>query len=309
MEIKFDKNVTVIIVTYNAEQWLERCFTSLKKSNYPCKTIVIDNGSKDNTVKLIRENFPEVELFVSDKNLGFGQGNNYGIKRALNDGADYFFMLNQDAWVEEDTIEKLVSIAQRNPNFGIISPIHLNGEYSELDSNFKKYITKSLSQQTVSKMFGGTDASLDEIYSIDFVNAAAWFLPLSCIKKVGGFDPIFFHYGEDFNFLSRVKYHGFKIGVCPKTTICHDRLVVEKGKEITRLNNSSLAYVSDINNNLFLLYIKEVTFLFAAIIYNLLRLKPERSKAFFSFVFQIFSSYKDVSNSRNINKLKGLNYL
>ncbi len=288
---------------------LKQCFTSLKKSNYPCKTIVIDNGSKDNTVKLIRENFPEVELFVSDKNLGFGQGNNYGIKRALNDGADYFFLLNQDAWVEEDTIEKLVSIAQRNPNFGIISPIHLNGEYSELDSNFKKYITKSLSQQTVSKMFGSTDASLDEIYSIDFVNAAAWFLPLSCIKKVGGFDPIFFHYGEDFNFLSRVKYHGFKIGVCPKTTICHDRLVVEKGKEITRLNNSSLAYVSDINNNLFLLYIKEVTFLFAAIIYNLLRLKPERSKAFFSFVFQIFSSYKDVSNSRNINKLKGLNYL
>jgi len=301
--------VYIIVVTYNAEQWLDRCFTSLKKSHYPCKTVVVDNGSTDNTVKLIQEKFPEIKLHVSDENLGFGQGNNWGIKQALDNSVDYLFLLNQDAWVEEDTIGKLVNCANENPNYGVISPVHLNGEYSALDANFRKYITKDLSQNIVTKITEKDIESLNEIYPISFVNAAAWFIPRACIETVGGFDPIFFHYGEDFNFLSRVKYHGFNIGFCPKTTICHDRLIVEKGKEITRLNNSSLAYVSDINKSLFQVYISEIIFLCAAIFYNLFRFKPKRSKAFLSFIFQIISEFKIVKRSRNTNKVKSLNYL
>jgi GT2 family glycosyltransferase len=300
--------VYIVIVTYNAEQWLNRCFTSLNKSNYPCKTIVIDNDSQDNTVKLIQENFPEVEVYISDKNLGFGQGNNWGIKQALDSNADYLFLLNQDAWIEKDTIGELVASSKKNSKFGIISPIHLNGEYSGFATYFKKYIKKSLSQHTVAKIVEGKTDGLNEIYSIDFVNAAAWFLTASCIKKVGGFDPLFFHYGEDFNYLSRIKYHGFRIGLCPKTTICHDTSMCEKGKDITRLNNSSLAFVSDINKGLLQLYISEIIFLCGAIIFNLLRLKPKRSIAFLSFIFQIFAQLSNVKLSRNKNKIEGINY-
>ena len=76
-------NIYVIIVTYNAMQWIDRCLGSLRQSSIPLTPIAIDNGSKDETVAYIRAHFPETILFVQEKNLGFGQGNNVGIRYAL----------------------------------------------------------------------------------------------------------------------------------------------------------------------------------------------------------------------------------
>lgn len=198
-------------------QWYDHCFGSLRNSDMPVETIVIDNASTDETVSYIKEHFPEVCLIESKENLGFAKANNIGIRKALDNGADYVFLLNQDAWVEKDTLSKLVQTFEENENVGIASPIHLNGEYSGLDWGFVNYVSgEFISDSYMQK--------LKKYYQVKFVNAAAWLINVECIRKVGGFDTLLFvHYGEDENYCQRVLYHGYKIIINTQCTACHDR--------------------------------------------------------------------------------------
>ena len=210
--------IFAIVVTYNGMRWYDRCFGSLRNSDMPVETIVIDNASTDETVSYIKEHFHEVCLIESKENLGFAKANNIGIKRALDNGADYVFLLNQDAWVEKDTLTKLVQTFDENENVGIASPIHLNGEYTGLDLRFAKFIMNE------SMLSDAYMKHIKKYYKISFANAAAWLLSAKCIRKVGGFDTLLFvHYGEDVNYCQRVLYHDFSVVVNTQCTICHDR--------------------------------------------------------------------------------------
>lgn len=211
--------ICAVIVTYNGKNWMHKCITSLKNSSVPVEIIIIDNGSDDGTQDIIKQ-YPEINFIQSEVNLGFGKANNKGIEIALDKQADYIFLLNQDAWVEENTIASLLDVAKNNPVYGVISPIHLNGNYSGLDLNFSKQLAPETCPSFYSDLYV---KQLKPLYEVKFVNAAAWFISASCIKKVGFFEPLFFLYGEDNNFLQRVGYHHFKIGVTPLCTICHDR--------------------------------------------------------------------------------------
>ncbi|HLF51220.1 glycosyltransferase family 2 protein [Flavobacterium sp.] len=212
-------NLFVVIVTYNPKKWINECFRSLQNSTIPLKTIVVDNCSTDGSQVIIKECFPEVDFIASGKNLGFGKANNIGIKKAYDAGADYVFLLNQDAWIEEKTLEKLIEVTKLNPQYGIISPIHLNGAGTKLDKNFSNYI-----KQNDDLFFDALQHKfLKSIYEVPFINAAAWMLPRKTLENIGGFDPIFHHYAEDENYCQRVLFHGLKIGVVPEAYIFHDR--------------------------------------------------------------------------------------
>lgn len=221
--------IFAIVVTYNGMRWYDRCFGSLRNSDMPVETIVIDNASTDETVSYIKEHFHEVCLIESKENLGFAKANNIGIKRALDNGADYVFLLNQDAWVEKDTLTKLVQTFDENENVGIASPIHLNGEYTGLDWGFVNYVSGEFVSDSYMQ-------KLKKFYSVKFVNAAAWLINAECVRNVGGFDTLLFvHYGEDRNYCQRVLYHGYKIVINTSTSICHDRnMRKEKEKEYRR---------------------------------------------------------------------------
>ncbi|ADY52871.1 glycosyl transferase family 2 [Pseudopedobacter saltans DSM 12145] len=214
--------VLSIIVTYNAlrNNWIEKCVSSLLSSNFKTDIIIIDNASTDNTTRYIEQNYSSVKLIKSEKNLGFGQANSVGLKKCLAENYNYAFLLNQDAWVEEDTLEKLIKVSENNTNYGIISPIHLNGEGNALDFNFSNYIIPNNCKGFFSDIFLNKQK---EIYEVKFVNAAAWLITKECIEKVGGFSPIFYHYGEDENYCHRALYHQLRIGVTPGTVIYHDR--------------------------------------------------------------------------------------
>ena len=95
----------IIIVTYNAMPWLSKCLESTK----PYAIVVVDNNATDGTVSYIKENYPLITILPQKENLGFGQANNIGMSYALKQGADYVFLLNQDAYLENDLF-KLVSI-------------------------------------------------------------------------------------------------------------------------------------------------------------------------------------------------------
>ena len=215
------KKVYVVIVTYNGEKWIDQCFGRLRSGSYPVQTIVVDNGSTDATLSLLESHYPEVTLIRSRENLGFGQANNIAIRQALQEGADYVFLLNQDAWTESNTIGVLVEAMEQHPEYGIISPVHLNGSYNAMDTGFAKYFGEEHPDIVAKWPWGGAPGK--EIYPVGFVNAAAWMMSKACLEKVGLFHPVFFHYGEDLNLAQRVLHYGFKIGICTAVTICHDR--------------------------------------------------------------------------------------
>lgn len=213
--------IYVIIVSYNGMQWHDRCFTSLRQSTVPVQTVVIDNGSTDGTLDFIKGNYPEIHLIENKENLGFGRANNLGMRYALDQGADYVFLLNQDTWIEPDTLEKLVQIYQSHHEYGIMSPIHMTADKQHIEPLLLQRIAdyKTTDPTLINDLCFGT---LKEVYDTNYVNAAAWLLPRKTIETIGGFDPVFFIYGEDDNYINRVLYHGLRIGICPKTSIVHD---------------------------------------------------------------------------------------
>lgn len=211
--------IFVIIVTYKGQQWYDKCFGSLRKSTIPVQTVVVDNSPGNEDAEYIEAHFPEVHIIKTNENLGFGKANNIGMRYALDNGCDYVFLLNQDAWlVQYDAFELLVNMSERYPEFGILSPMHLTADEKQLSIQYEN-VKHECSWNLVSDLYCG---QMKEIYETDYINAAAWFLPRKTIETVGGFDPIFFLYGEDDNYLNRVLYHGFKIGVCPAIRIVHD---------------------------------------------------------------------------------------
>jgi GT2 family glycosyltransferase len=215
--------VHVIIVTYNAMKWVERCFTSIRQSSVPAQCIVIDNGSTDGTQNYIKNHFPEVDFTQSDINLGFGKANNIGIEKAYKAGASFLYLMNQDAWLYPNTLEKLIEVYQNHPDqeeIGIISPIQIDGTEKFMDIFLDKYIAHNCEKtRMISDLYFQT---LKPYYEISFVNAAHWFLPRKTIKTVGGFNPYFFHYGEDDEYVNRIHFHKKKIMLAPGSRAVHD---------------------------------------------------------------------------------------
>lgn len=214
--------VYVIIVWYNGAKWVKKNIESLLNSKHPVKIVCIDNGSTDQTVALLQEYKKHIHFIQSTNNLGFGKANNIGIEFALKQNADYVFLLNQDTWVYPDTIGNLVKTAKNNSAYGIVSPLHLAPNETDLDGNFNTYLSKA------------TDIN-NQVSTVPFVNAAAWLIPKKALKKVSYFEPLFGHYGEDRNFVDRIIYHSFKVGIDHSAKITHDRVITRNfNKDVTQ---------------------------------------------------------------------------
>ena len=281
-----NKKIFVIIITYNGSKWIEKCISAVLKSSYLVEIIAIDNHSSDNSVQLL-EQFPQVHLIKSQENLGFGKANNIGIDLALRKKADYVFLLNQDTWIFENTISNLVLAAENNTSFGILSPMHFSSDGVNLDESFKTYYnrkTEKLENQNIS--------------IVPFVNAAAWLIPKSCLEKVGKFEPLFSHYGEDRNFCDRVLYHHFKIGIVENSKICHDRKIIRNiSKDTIQSKYSLLSKILNINHNLFSSYLdalKSVLGLpkYFSNHYSFLKVINMFFKLLFYYIALIFSIFK-----------------
>src|SRR5438093_13286354 len=113
---------SVVVVTYNALPWIERRLDSVR--GY--ETIVVDHGSTDGTLELVRERFPEARL-VEQENKGLGGGSNAGMRMA---SGDYFLLLNSDAWALDDAVERLAAFADEHPDAAVVGPKLLNTDGS-----------------------------------------------------------------------------------------------------------------------------------------------------------------------------------
>jgi GT2 family glycosyltransferase len=212
--------ILAIIITFNGEEWIVKCMNSVLSSAQKLSVLVVDNNSADNTVFIIKREYPEVILIENRENIGFGQANNMGFEYALSHQFDFVLLLNQDAAISPETVDCLLRGYEKNREYGLISPLHFQGNGILPDNNFYRYVTKGC-RSYITDLIAGRE--IRQIYSSDFINAAIWFLSAECIKKVGGFDPVFFHAGEDMDYYARVLYHGFKAGLCPSAIAFHYR--------------------------------------------------------------------------------------
>ena len=256
--------VTAIVVTHNGAGTIQTCIESLlgssinpKKKSNPSEAeaarpqlriLIVDNASNDKTPSILERyaSVGDIDLMRMEVNVGFGAGNNAGIRRALEQGTDYLFLLNQDAFVEVDTIEQLVGVMEMHPSFGVLSPLHLNGAADDLEWHFVEYGLKTTKdgrkwlETEEPRISGGrwmpcgmgaqpemVDGRLTLVDNtpvpVEFVNAAAWMVRRSCFEEAGGFHPAFFMYSEDVEFLQRVHSLGFGVGVAVDCAVIHDR--------------------------------------------------------------------------------------
>lgn len=293
--------VLVIIVSYNFERWIDRCLGSLRSSEHPVDTVVIDNASQDQTLRRIKKDYPEVRLIESKTNLGFGQANNIGMKMALEEGYTHVFLLNQDAWIDPNTIGTLVDLSQRHPSYGILSPVHLTGKGDKPDPGFGHYAELQTLQ----------DLPSEEILQVPFVNAAFWMIPIHVLQKVGGFCPLFYHYGEDKDFVNRLHYHQYQVGYSPQVFGNHDR----EYRPLTHegfLRTESVYHLSEyvnINHPWLKAFGYGVLAVMKKALTSLISGKFQLSKDYLRMGFQLLSRSTEIQSYRKRNRLSQPHYI
>lgn len=242
-------SILVIVVTYNSLEWVDRCFGSLRESLTKADVIVIDNGSSDGTVQYLKEHFPEVTVHEAGENLGFGAANNIGLKKALESGYEYAYLLNSDAWLCPGTLGLLIDAARKDSRFGILSPVQMSADMKSPDCKFDRWYGKRKPE----------DAATG-ICEVPFVMAAHWLITRKAIEMTGGFSPSFKLYGEDDNYIDRLHYHGLLVGVVPAAKAVHDRSgrTETKARKMNLKTIAAIVKVSDPNHSFSWRFIREI---------------------------------------------------
>jgi len=309
------KDVLIIIVTYNGAKWIRKCIESIYESNYEhFQIFVVDNASSDDTIEILNA-FPNIILHKSPFNLGFGQANNIGMKYALEKEYDYVFLLNQDTWIEKETITNLVQSSLQNPDYGIIAPMHYFSDEKSLEYFFSTRIAPNYCKNLISDYIVKGKENMDSVYSINFIHAAAWLINNETLKNVGGFDPLFFHYGEDNNYCQRVLFQGRKIGINPHSIMYHDCKVhnpdeiKSSEQEVKSRILQNLVGLADVrtssNQPVYLAPLR----LFKKTIIDLFKVNFRDTAINFKVGKEVLSLASKITDSKVRNRIKGPNHL
>ncbi len=217
-------DVCVIVVAFNALPWLERCLESVAG----VETIVVDHGSTDGSVELVRSCFPGVRL-VAQANRGMGAGNNLGMRIA---DSRYFFLLNSDAWVVGDAVARLVAFADAHPDTAVVGPRLLNPDRT-LQRSVRGFPTvwrlateylflRKLAPRTrlLNPLYVGGFAH-DEAREVDWLSGAALLVRREAADAVGLFDEAFFMFGEEADWMYRFHEAGWRVWFTPEAEVVH----------------------------------------------------------------------------------------
>jgi N-acetylglucosaminyl-diphospho-decaprenol L-rhamnosyltransferase len=217
-------SVAVVVVTYNALPWIERCLESVRGH----ETIVVDHGSTDGTLELVRERFPDVRL-LQQENRGLGGGSNAGMRVT---SADYFLLLNSDAWALGDGVERLVAFAEERPDAAVVGPRLLNPDGS-LQPSVRGFPTlwrlateyfflrKLAPRSRALNSFYASRFSHDEVREAEFVMGACMLVRREAVDTVGLFDEDYFMFSEETDWCYRFRQAGWKVLFYPGAEFVH----------------------------------------------------------------------------------------
>ena len=224
--------LSVIIVNYNVEYFLEQCLHSVYKAieGMEAEIFVVDNHSADGSLRMLHKNFPQINLIANQENLGFAKANNQAIQQAK---GEYILLLNPDTLVEADTFIKTVSFMDQTPDAGGLGVKMVNGEGAFLPESKRSLPRPNVAFYKIfglsklfkkSQRFGKyhlTYLDPNEIHAVEVLSGAFMLLRKSVLDKIGYLDEDFFMYGEDIDLSYRIMQSGFKNYYFPQTRIIH----------------------------------------------------------------------------------------
>jgi GT2 family glycosyltransferase len=227
--------VYIIILNWNGKEDTLQCLRSVQEVDYPCfRVLVVDNASDDGSAEAVRAAFPAVELVVNNSNLGFAAGNNEGIQYALQRGADYVLLLNNDTQVDRMVLTGLVRTCAADPGVGLASP-----KVYYLDRRHVIYYAGASRGwlPLLPRLIGAGEedhGQYEQLQEVDYVWGQAMFVKREVIESVGLLDPSFFMYYEDADYCLRAKRAGYKIVCVPSACVWHKVAKGTEGDYLTR---------------------------------------------------------------------------
>ncbi len=217
--------VSIVILNYNGKQFILEVLNSVLKINYPnFEVVLVDNGSTDGSLELVKKSFSKIVFIKNSENIGFSAGNNIGIKYSLERGAKYVLLLNYDTQVKRNFLVNLVAIMERDKKIGISSPIIFKNKSSQLWFAGGKINWLKMKSRHQTKMIK------TNYKKSDFISGCAMLVKREVFQEVGLLDEDFFLYWEDVDFSVRAKRKGFNLLVSPKSQIYHFEKSEERNK-------------------------------------------------------------------------------
>jgi len=224
--------VFVIVLNYNGKAVLPACLDSLYKLNYDnFEVVVVDNNSSDSSFEEARKRFCKFHFIKNNRNIGFSAGNNVAIRWALEKMADYIFLLNNDALVEKNALKKMIKIAEKNKEEGILSPTIYKGQTKEIW--FAGGKINWLKMRTEHNNFNQNP---------EYITGCAMLIKKDVFKKIGILDEDYFLYYEDADFSWRARKAGFELKVILEASVFHFEKSSENSNKIYWLVYSGLLF-------------------------------------------------------------------
>jgi GT2 family glycosyltransferase len=217
--------VHVVIVNWNGWRETVACLEALEGIDYPsARVVVVDNASTNDSVARIREAYPEVTVIESDRNRGFAGGNNLGIRHALEEGAEFVWLLNNDTKPDPRALTAMVDVALANPRAGAVGSVLYDMDPAE---RLQEY-----GGGTLNFLTGRCSVVKRPVPAarLDYLSAASMIVRREVFEAIGLLDERFFMYWEDIDFCLRLRRAGWTLALAPNARILHakSRSIVDR---------------------------------------------------------------------------------
>jgi len=216
--------VHAIVVNWNGREQLLECLSSLEKTDYPASRLVVtvvDNGSADGSQAAVRERFPRLILLENPRNFGYVAAVNRGAEMALEQGADFLWVFNNDVVVSPDTLRNLLKTAGSDPRIGVAGPVICayddEGRVVHAGYRINPWLGRLRNLRYGVDVFrgGGKEADVDSILGCsNLIKSNAW-------REVGPLDPIYGIYFEETDFNARARRQGWRVVIARDARVRH----------------------------------------------------------------------------------------
>ncbi len=233
-------DLSIVIVNWNVRNLLRRCLQSIQSTTLPIyqstntEIIVVDNASADDSVEMVRAEFPAVRLIANTENRGFPAANNQGIGIAQ---GRYVFLLNPDTEVVSDALATMVAFADAHPDVGILGPQLLTpqlwgGKRRGVQSSRRRFPTlataffestwlQPYAPRRLLERYEFLDQPDDMVQDVDWLYGAALMARREAIEQVGPMDEGYFMYSEELDWCRRFRDAGWRVVYLPAAQIVH----------------------------------------------------------------------------------------
>lgn len=232
MDFIEEPSVAIIIVNWNSYNHTRNCLQSLRGITYRnYKTIVVDNGSSDDSAHVLEREFEEIILLRNPTNLGFTGGNNTGIHYASEREYKYMMLLNNDTEVKPDFLTLMINRLESDAHIGAIQPkfYYLNDKERIWNAGGTYYSSIGLTHTIGNNQPNKPD--YDQYKEVDWITGCCFLLRTDIVKKIGGLIDKLFIYYEDVDWSFRIKELGYKLYIEPQSVVYHEAGMSHKAKE------------------------------------------------------------------------------